>query len=81
MMVDTADISIIVDNACYNWIKLYDTVIKTPPEDNTYLGKYLGQAIDAGPDLTEKILKSNGEAVHLSTYHYLLYEEVNDEKN
>ena len=32
------------------------------------LGRYLGPSIDVGPAMTVKILKSNVEVVHCSTY-------------
>ena len=54
-----ANISIIADHSCYDWIKFYNPVGKEIPEENMYLGHYLGPAIDVGPDLTENILKSN----------------------
>ena len=41
-------------------------------EDNMVLGRYLVTNIDVGPDMTAKILKSNGEVVHWSTYGALL---------
>ena len=31
------------------------------------LGRYLGPAIDVGPEITAKIIKGNGEVVHRST--------------
>jgi len=79
MTGDTADISIIAEHAWYEWIKFYDPVGKTFPEDKTYLGRYLGPAIDIGPALTAKILKSNGEVVYRSTYRSLTPQEMNDE--
>ena len=79
-MGDTANISIIADHAWYDWIKFYDSVGKKLPEENIYLGPYLGPAIDVGSALTENILKSNDEVVHCSIYRYLLPEEVNNEK-
>ena len=80
MTGDTADISIIAEHAWYEWIKFYDPVGKTFPEDKTYLGRYLGPAIDIGPALTAKILKSNGEVVYRSTYRSLTPQEMNDEE-
>ena len=37
LMGDKAGISIIADNACYYWIKIYDPVGKQIPEENMYL--------------------------------------------
>ena len=79
MTGDTADISIIAEHAWYDWVKFYDPVGNTFPEDTTYLGRYLGPAIDVGPALTAKILKSNGEVVFRSTYRSLNAKEENDE--
>ena len=76
----TADIIIISDHAWYDWIKCSDLVGKQFPEENMYLGRHLGPAIYLEPAPTAKILKSNGELVHRSTYHSILPEEVNDEK-
>ncbi len=43
----------------------------TFPDDNPVLGRYLGPAIDVGPTLTAKILKTYGEVVYWSTYRVL----------
>jgi len=44
------------------------------------LGRYLGPSIDIGPAMTAKILKSNGEVVHRSTYRELDAKERVDEE-
>ena len=72
MAGDTSNIIIIADHAWYDWIQFYNPVGKQFSEENLYLERYLGPAIDAGPALTAKILKSNGEVLHHSTYQYLL---------
>ncbi len=41
------------------------------PDDNPVLGRFLGIAIDVGPAMTVKILKSNGEVIYWSTYRGL----------
>ena len=46
------------------------------PDDNPVLGHFLGIAIDVGPAMTAKILKSNGEIPHRSTYRGLTDAEV-----
>ena len=68
MTGDTADIRTIVSNGWYDWIKLYDLVSNSFPEDKYYLGLYLGPATDIGPSLTAKILKMIREVVYRSTY-------------
>ena len=55
MMGDTYHISIIVYHAWYDWIKICDHVVKQFPEENMYLGRYLGLDIDVVPALTENI--------------------------
>ena len=40
------------------------------------LEKYLGPTIDVGTSLVDKILKSNGEVLHILTYRALLSEKV-----
>ena len=40
------------------------------------LGQFLGVAIDVGPEMTAKILKSKGEVVYQSTYRVLTDAEV-----
>ena len=56
---DIADISTIASNGWYDWIKFYDLVGNSFPEDKYYLGRYLGLEIDIGLSLTAKILKMN----------------------
>ena len=80
MTGDTDEISIIADHVWYDWIKFYDPVGKQSPEENIYLGRYLGPAIDVGPSPTATIFKSNSEVLHRSTYLSLLPEEFNNEK-
>ena len=77
---DTDNSSITAYHVWYHWIKFYYLVSKQFPEENMYLGRYLGPAIDIGPTPTGKISKSNGEVVHISTYLSLITEEVNYEK-
>ena len=78
---DKSDISTITTNVWYDWIKFYDPVRNSLPEDKYYLGHYLGPEIDIGPALTAKILKINGEVVHRSTYWSLTAQELNDEED
>ena len=64
---DTDDINTIASNGWYYWNKFYDPVGNSFPEEKYYLARYLGPAIDIGPALMEKTLKTNGEVIHRST--------------
>ena len=64
MTGDKSDTSTITSNGWYDWIKLYDPVVNSFPEDKYYLRCYLGPAIAISPALTTKILKMNGEVIH-----------------
>ena len=46
------------------------------PDENPTLGRYLGVAIDVGPEMTAMILKANGQVVYCSTYRGLTEKEV-----
>jgi len=46
------------------------------PDDNPVLGRFLGIAIDVGPAMTAKLLKSNREVIYWSTYRGLTDAEV-----
>ena len=69
MSGETADISQVCKFSFYEWI-----MFREQPDharfldDNPVLERYLGPAIDVGPAMTAKILKSNGEVIHRSTY-------------
>ena len=75
MKGDTADISRFCEHAFYDWVMFRDQPVQFPDE-NPVLGRYLGPAIDVGPAMTAKILKSNGEVVHRSTYRGLTDDEI-----
>ena len=81
MTGDTDYISTISSNGWHDWIKFYDPVGNSFPEDKYYLRCYLGPQIYIGPILTEKILKMNGEVVHQSTYWSLTTQDLNDEED
>ena len=51
---DTANIITIASNGWYEWIKFYDSVGNTFPEDKYDLGRYLRSSIDIGLALTER---------------------------
>ena len=81
MTGDTDYISTISSNGWHDWIKFYDPVGNSFPEDKYYLRCYLGPQIYIGPILTEKILKMNGEVVHQSTYRSFTAQELNYEED
>ena len=66
----TSDISQFYENGFYDWILLRYEPIQYPDE-NTILGRYLGLAINIGPEMRDKIIKTNGEFVHRLTYRGL----------
>jgi hypothetical protein len=75
---ETADISEFAEFGWYDWVKFRDTVVPYP-EDKLVLDRYLGPSTDIGPAMTAKILKSNGQYVHLTTLRGLTDDEVRDE--
>ena len=79
MSGETSDISQFCEFEWYQWLKFRDTAVSYP-DDKVILGRYLGPSIDIGPALTAKILKSNGEVVHRSTYRALTPEEIESEE-
>ena len=70
----TSDISQFCEHGFYDWVMFRYKPIQHP-DQNTVLGRYLGPAIDVGPEIKDKIMKGNGELVHRSTYHGLKDEE------
>ena len=70
MSGQTSDISQFCELGFYEWIMFRDEPVQFP-DDNPVLGRYLGPAIDVGPAMTAKIMKSNGEVVYRSTYRPL----------
>ena len=67
MLDGTYDISQLCKHGFYNWVMFRDEPIQYP-DKNPVLGWYLGPAINIGPEMKEKIMRENGEVVHLSTY-------------
>ena len=72
---ETSDISQFCELSFYEWVMFRDEPVRYP-DDNPVLGRFLGIAIDVGPAMTAKILKSNGEVLHRSTYRGLTDAEV-----
>ena len=60
----TADISPFVEHGWYDWVYWW-SVNASYPEPKEVLGHWLGPLIDVGPAMTAKVLKSNGQVVHL----------------
>ena len=67
MLGGTSDTSQLCEHGFYYWVMFRDELIQYSDE-NPVVGRYLGPAIDAGLKITDKIMKSNGEVVHCSTY-------------
>ena len=77
MLGGTYDISKLCEHGFYDWFMFREDRIQYPDE-NPVLGRYLVLAIDVGPEMTSKIVKSNCEVVHCSTYRGLNeYEKSN----
>ena len=72
---ETSDISQLCELGWYEWCKFRD-VAAPFPEDKQVLGRYLGPSIDIGPAMTAKILKTNGQVIHSSTYRPLTPDEM-----
>eukprot|EP00934_Nitzschia_sp_Nitz4_P008127 Nitzschia sp. Nitz4//scaffold260_size33533//228//6137//NITZ4_007876-RA/size33533-snap-gene-0.41-mRNA-1//-1//CDS//3329544674//8117//frame0 len=81
MFGETADISQLCEIGFYDWVMFRDTMVPFP-DSKLVLGRYLGPSMGIGPAMTAKILKSNGEVVHRSTYRSLTPDEIrsNEEK-
>ncbi|KAI2496194.1 Reverse transcriptase (RNA-dependent DNA polymerase) [Fragilaria crotonensis] len=75
---ETADISPLALFKWYEWVLFRDTSV-TYPDDSMVLGRDLGPAIDIGPAMTRKVLKSNGQVVYRSTVRALTADELADE--
>ena len=72
---EAADISTIAEYAWYKWIKFRDTAAKFPVS-KIQLGRDLGPAIDIGPAMSRKILKSNGEVIYRTSVRSLTPDEI-----
>jgi hypothetical protein len=73
----TADISLFIEYAWFDWIIYYDQVVSFP-DLKEQLGWWLGPAIDLGPAMTAKILKANGQVEYNSTHCSLTDAELDD---
>jgi hypothetical protein len=70
MTGETADISQISEFEFYQWVMFRDSTAPFPEDDKIW-GRWLGPSIDIGSAMSAKILKSNGEVVHRSTFREL----------
>ena len=57
--------------------KVWNNLAKHP-EPKKQLGRWLGPAIDIGPAMMAKILKSNGQVLYILTYRGLTDDEHHD---
>ena len=73
----TADISPFVELPWYGWVYYWDSKAQYP-ESKEKLGRWLGPLIDTGPAMTAKVLKPNGQLLHVSTYRPLSDDEMQD---
>ena len=56
MLGGTSDISQFCEHGFYDWVMFRDELIQYPDE-NPVLGRYLGPAMDVGPEIMTKIMK------------------------
>ena len=73
----TADISPFVELQWYACVYYWDSKAQYP-ESKEKLGRWLGSSIDIGPAMTAKVLKPNGQLLHVSTYRPLSDDEMQD---
>ena len=73
----TADISPFVELPWYAWVYYWDSKAQYP-ESKEKLGRWLGPLISIGPAMTAKVLKPNGQLLHVSTYRPLSDDEMQD---
>ena len=74
MTGQTADISQLFELGWYEWVKYFDSSSRFP-HDKMVLGRYLRPLLDIGSSMTAKILKMNGNTVHVATYRALTKDE------
>ena len=77
MLGGTSNTSQLYKHGFYYWVMFRYNLIQYP-DKNPVLDRYLGPAIDVGPEMTDNIMKGNGDVVHPSTYRGLKeYEWIN----
>ena len=72
---ETANITHICEFGWYDWVYYKENAV-TQPDDKWLLGWWLGPSMDIGPTLCTKILKSNGQHMHRSSYCHLTEDEI-----
>ena len=75
---ETADISPLAQFKWYECVLFRNTSVMYP-DAAMVLGRHLGPAIDIGPAMRRKILKSNGKVVYRSTVRALTPDKMADE--
>jgi hypothetical protein len=77
----TADISPFAEFGWYEWVKWWEVTADFPEPKEIY-GRWLGPALDVGPAMCSKILKSNGQVIYSSSYRAVTEAEMlnDDEK-
>ena len=78
MTGQTADASQLFELKWCKWVKFFESATSFP-NDKMSLGRCLGPLIDVGPTMTAKILKSNGNTIHVSACRALTNEEQSSE--
>jgi hypothetical protein len=73
----TADISPFVEYEWFEWVMWFDRSAEFP-EAKEKLGRWLGPALDIGPAMTMKIMKSNGQVQYSSSHRCLTDLEYQD---
>ena len=73
---ESANITHICKFGWYDWVYYKENAV-TYPDDKWHLGRWLGPSMDIGPALCAKILKSNDQCVHRSSYRHLTEDELN----
>jgi len=61
----------------YDFIKWYDTKAQFPELKEKYW-RWLGPSLDIGPAKTSRILKGNGQLIHILTFQPLNENELTD---
>jgi hypothetical protein len=75
MSGETSDISQLCELGWYEGCQFRD-VAAPFPQDKIKLGRYIGPSVDIGPAMTAKVLKLNGQVIHMSTYRLLTPDEI-----
>jgi hypothetical protein len=76
-----SDISPFAELGWYQWVKYWD-LNESFPHHKEVLRRWLGPSVNVGPAMASKILKQNGQVIHVGTYRPLNEDElINPEKN